>query len=135
MIRLLLMAVLLTACSSQAQTVRDYTATCTGLQLSVDSIEYRPDVTRLYGSLIGTPHTSSRIDDIVLFTGKSSMNSTDVDGIDIKRWFQWEDDGRIPVEIDFPIMKPLKFFTVKVSTPHGEATWTIKRQSRKAGKK
>ena len=96
------------------------------LTLVADSIMFRDDVTRLYGKLRGTPHTSSRIDSMILTApGDIAALCTDLDGADLRRWFQWEDDGLIPVEIDFPAMKPVGTATVTVCGPRGESTWII----------
>ena len=43
----------------------------------------------------------------------------------MKRWFQWEDDGAIEVEIDFPAMKQLKSFTIISKGPKGESRAVI----------
>lgn len=75
------------------------------LSVKVDSVSLRPDLARVYGRLIGTPHTSDRIDNAVIESGKKRYKATDIDGIDFKRYFQWEDEGVILVEIDFPPMK------------------------------
>lgn len=75
------------------------------LSVKVDSISLRPDLARVYGKLIGTPHTSDRVDSAVIESGKKRYKATDIDGIDFKRYFQWEDEGVILVEIDFPPMK------------------------------
>lgn len=77
------------------------------LSFVVDSIDFRQDLTRLYGRVLGRPHTSQRIDGIKMNTQSSSCEATDIDGVDFKRWFQWEDDGVIPVEVDFQAMKPV----------------------------
>lgn len=92
------------------------------ITFKVEAIDYRPDLIRVYGSLVGRPHTAERIDNLVLVTadGKQYV-ATDIEGVDFKRWFQWEDDGSIAVEIDFPPMKALKGFTLKSSGPKGES--------------
>lgn len=97
------------------------------IEFAVDNIEYRQDLTRLYGRLMGRPHTSCRVDNITLTSGKIDYTATDIDGIDFKRWFQWEDDGSIAVEIDFPRMKRRDTFTITISTPRGVRTFHIKR--------
>ncbi len=66
------------------------------LPLVVDRMAYRSDLTRLYGRLVGRPHTSCRVDAVSLTAGKRVYTATDIDGVDFKRWFQWEDDGEIP---------------------------------------
>ena len=96
------------------------------LTLVVDRMDYRSDLTRLYGRFVGRPHTSCRVDAVSLMVGKRVYTATDIDGVDFKRWFQWEDDGEIPVEIDFPKMKRRKAFTVTVDTPRGACVFNIK---------
>lgn len=102
-------------------------STSTGvLAFTADSIMFRNDVTRLYGKLKGMPHTSSRIDSLTMtLSGGNKTASTDIDGVDMRRWFQWEDDGLIPVEIDFPPMKRQPSATIEVAGPHGESQWKI----------
>ncbi|MDE5839013.1 MAG: hypothetical protein K2H39_08160 [Paramuribaculum sp.] len=92
-------------------------------ELICDSVDFRADLTRVYGKLTGTPHTSHRIDAVKLQTG--GLAATDIDGVDFKRWFQWEDDGAIPVEIDFPPMKERSSIVIEAITPRGTAIWTI----------
>lgn len=112
--------------TSQAKTLRNLRATSTGsIEFVADSIEFRPDVTRLYGKLKGRPHTANRIDVMKGTFGKITYNSTDIDGVDMKRWFQWEDDGLIPVEIDFPVIKTETSFIVDLDGPRGESQWII----------
>lgn len=96
------------------------------LTLVVDRMDYRSDLTRLYGRLVGRPHTSCRVDAVSLTAGKRVYTATDIDGVDFKRWFQWEDEGEIPVEIDFPKMKRKKAFTLMVDTPRGKCEFNIK---------
>lgn len=115
--------------STNARVVKGYKSKSTGVNaLVVDSIDFRKGLTRVYGKLKGKPHTSDRIDKITL---KGSINPkgcemTDIDGIDAKRWYQWEDSGEIAVEIDFPVCSnkagESKFFVVG---PKGESVWTI----------
>lgn len=92
----------------------------------IEKIDYRDDLTRVYGFLIGKPHTSGRIDEMIFVasTGEK-LDATDIDGIDMKRWFQWEDDNAIYVEIDFPPMKIQSEFTILLSGPKGPSKWTI----------
>ena len=95
-------------------------------ELKVDSIDYRSDLTRVYGTLTGTPHTSHRIDAIKM--QHNGAIATDVDGIDFKRWFQWEEDGELRVEIDFPVMKQRSAFVMEATTPRGTTVWTVETQ-------
>lgn len=80
---------------------------------TVDSVSYRPNVTRVYCRVIGKPHTSQRIDSVRCLAGKA----TDIDPLYFGRAFQWEDEGEISLEIDFPPMTQcarrinLTFFT------------------------
>ncbi len=92
----------------------------------IEKIDYRDDLTRVYGFLIGKPHTSGRIDEMIFVasTGEK-LDATDIDGIDMKRWFQCEDDNAIYVEIDFPPMKIQSEFTIMLSGPKGPSKWTI----------
>lgn len=115
------------ACSAGARTTvrRHITAKTTGAPLFLaDSIAYRPDLTRLYGRISGQPHTSGRIDSIRI-SAPAIAPATDIDGVDFKRWFQWEDDGMIPLEIDFPAMRPAAKLTIQVITSRGPAVWII----------
>lgn len=118
---------MLFAASAGSKTVRKYSTSCTGpLTMVCDSIDYRADLTRVYGRLTGRPHTSNRIDGLVLVSGGNTFVSTDIDGVDMKRWFQWEDDGSILVEIDFAPMSPRIEMVVKAAGPHGESQWKIR---------
>lgn len=106
------------------------------LTFLADSVDFRSDLTRVYGRLSGRPHTSNRIDFIsVRPTEGKQSESTDIDGVDMKRWFQWEDDGIIPVEIDFPAMSPQNNMVITVQGPRGESIWKLTNRSKKSGKK
>lgn len=74
------------------------------LHATVDKINNsnRDGVTRISCTLIGNPHTSSRVDSCTLIVNGQAYGSVDIDGVDFKRYFQWEDDGQIPIEVDFP---------------------------------
>ena len=37
-----------------------------------------------------------------LIVDGEAFGSLDIDGVDFQRYFQWEESGQIPVEIDFP---------------------------------
>lgn len=116
--------------STEAKVVKDYvSASDNTLSFQVDSIDYRSDLTRIYGKLIGKPHTSNRIDGVT-FTGiGSAVTATDIDGVDFQRYFQWEDDGQIPVEIDFPVLKTADEVQILFMTVHGPTTTTVKKKS------
>ncbi len=104
------------------------------LTLSVDSIDFRSDLTRLYGKLIGLPHSSHRVDAAAMLSGKAVLQSDDIDGVDFKRYFQWEDEGVIPIEIDFPAVKKFSAATVELDTPRGKSITRIKKSSKAAKK-
>lgn len=57
---------------------------------------------RLTVCVVGIPHTSQRIDSVDLVMGSKIVKATDVDGVDFERYFQFEDQGVIMLEIDFP---------------------------------
>lgn len=60
-------------------------------------------VSRLGVSLIGIAHTSSRIDSAHIHRSNGAIcAASDIDGVDFQRYFQWEDDGLIDIELDFP---------------------------------
>lgn len=100
----------------------------TGITLTVDSIDFRRDLTRIYGSLNGQPNTAQRLDSIMLsLSGLKVMQADDIDGVDMQRWFQWEESGLIPVEIDFgPIGKSPREMIMRAVTPRGTVVWTIR---------
>lgn len=69
----LIAAIALTAAAG-ARTLREYTAMpLPGARypftLTVDSIEFRYDLVRLYGHLLATPHASARIDGFTIRLG------------------------------------------------------------------
>lgn len=89
------------------------------INLIIDSIDFREDLTRLYGRMIGVPHTSQKINRMEMKVGASVFNAEDIDGIDFERWFQWEDDGVISIEVDFKAMQPVKSGTLIIETARG----------------
>lgn len=125
------------AVCAHADDVRLSSATSTGsLTFLADSVDFRPDLTRVYGRLSGRPHTSNRIDFIYVRPAQGTQaESTDIDGVDMKRWFQWEDDGIIPVEIDFPAMSPQSGMVITVEGPRGESVWKLSNRPKTAAKK
>lgn len=89
------------------------------INLIIDSIDFREDLTRLYGRMIGVPHTSQKINRMEMKVGSSVFNAEDIDGVDFERWFQWEDDGVISIEVDFKAMQPVKSGTLIIETARG----------------
>lgn len=130
---MILSAAALVSCAS-ARTVKDYTTsgqpTANRLILTVDSIDFRKDLTRMYGKITGRPNTSDRFDRITLVKPDGVMvESTDIDGVDMERWFQWEEDGRINLEIDFPAMKATDKLIINTFSPKGDGNWTVSREA------
>lgn len=130
---MILSAAVLVSCAS-ARTVKDYTTsgqpTANRLILTVDSIDFRKDLTRVYGKITGRPNTSDRFDRITLVKPDGVMvESTDIDGVDMERWFQWEEDGRINLEIDFPAMKATDKLIINTFSPKGDGNWTVSREA------
>lgn len=120
---------------AEAKVVKGFTSTqnqSSGyITFKVESVDYRDDLTRVYARLQGRPHTSERIDELVIILPSGrSYKSTDIDGVDMKRWFQWEDNGNIEVEIDFPVIAESNSFSIKSSGPKGISQTNI----RKTGK-
>lgn len=70
----------------------------------ISDVIYKSDdnLTRVCGNLIGRPHTAARIDGVTLKSAGAVIKANDIDGVDFERYFQWEDDGNIYIEIDFP---------------------------------
>jgi hypothetical protein len=121
-------AVCLTAAVAQARVVRQYrVAHGAHIAVKVDSVDYRSDLTRVYGKLIGKPHTSQRIDSISLAVDGSTFRAADIDGVDFRRWFQWEEAGTIAVEIDFEAMTQVSSGKLIITTARGVDTLRIDR--------
>ncbi|MCM1483179.1 MAG: hypothetical protein NC043_02510 [Muribaculaceae bacterium] len=116
---------------SRAVRLKGYKSTSGGgnITILVDSIDFRKDLTRAYVRFKGRPHTSSRIDALTVTVpaNAASVSMTDIDGVDAKRWFQWEDDGMIDIEVDFPAMKPSDKVIFTAETPYGKTQCTAVR--------
>lgn len=85
------------------------------------------NVNRLAVDLLSASHTSSRIDSVaVKLRDGRRYKSTDIDGVDFERYFQWEDEGIISIELDFPktgvyaLGDSIIFYTV-----HGEYRFAL----------
>lgn len=98
------------------------------LVVEVDSALVRPGLVRMYCRVCGQPHTSQRIDAVTLVREDDLCSqATDIDGVDFKRWFQWEDSGVINIEIDFVALPARGSGQVmRFSTPKGEAVVTFR---------
>lgn len=89
--------------------------------LSITSVTEKTDdgIIRYGAALTGLPHTAMRIDSITVKDDYGRVKATDIDGIDFQRWFQWEDDGRIDIEIDIPRTRIAKGAVLVLYTPRG----------------
>ncbi|MCF0213440.1 MAG: hypothetical protein HUK13_03185 [Muribaculaceae bacterium] len=96
--------------------------------VTVKSVDFRKDLLRVTCVLQGRPNTSQRIDGVRLYvSGKKYYEATDIDGVDLKRYFQWEEDGKITVEIDFKATYlSLKRFDLVFETPLGTYRYQVK---------
>ena len=78
---------------------------------------------RLTVGVVGIPHTSQRIDSVDLVMGSKIVKATDIDGVDFERYFQFEDQGVIMLEIDFPFKGVIpKTATLVFHTVKGDVT-------------
>lgn len=100
-------------------------------RVAVDSVVFTDEYTRLYGKLYGKPHTSCKIEDITICVEKTNYQASDVEGFDLKRWFQWEDSGIIPIEIDFSPMKATDNFTLTFSSSRQIMTWSVTNKNKR----
>lgn len=130
MIHKLLVSLFALACMAMpvsGKMLRNITTSTEGTPvLMIDSIDCRKDLVRVYGKLTGTPHTSSRIDRVSLIVEGATLESTDIDGVDFGRYFQWEDEGVINIELDFPAIRKMPpEGQIVMTTPRGtsKATW------------
>ncbi|MDE6080439.1 MAG: hypothetical protein K2G35_10300 [Duncaniella sp.] len=103
-------------------------ATDGGESFSVDSIDFRKDLTRVYGRLTGRPHTSGRIDTVEMENRGRKLVADDIDGVDFNRYYQYEDEGVILLEIDFPAMKPAEGAVLIFTGPQFTHTTRISRR-------
>lgn len=97
-----------------------------GMTLRVDSIDFRKDLTRAYCRISGKPHTAHRIDAVTLTAGTRVLAATDIDGIEMKHYFQFEDDGSIALEIDFPATASARKGSLTFVTPQGALTYSFR---------
>ncbi len=113
----------------KAHVVKGYaTGTDPIIKVKVDSVDYRSNLTRVYCKIIGRPHTAQRIDEAqIVVTGKT-YQAGDIDGVDFRRYFQWEDEGSINIEIDFPPLKSMKTFHLILKTVRGISDTTVRKK-------
>lgn len=102
--------------------------------LVIDSIDFRSDLTRVYGHIDSRPNTSACINSFVLNADNTPFRATDIDGFDFERRFQWEETGVLPIEIDFPVIKgvrPTASLNIVAATDRGPYCWNITRKAKK----
>ncbi len=79
------------------------------------------NATRFIVDLVSVPNTSSRIDSATWIADGRRCLANDIDGVDFQRYFQWEEDGVVRVEIDFPRLKRLpRNSRIVLHTVHGD---------------
>ena len=124
---------LVIALAANGRTLYDYAAipmqgSNMPFTFTVDSIEMRSDVARIYGHIYGTPHTSARIDGFFIKPSARAVppgtkiieeEATDIDGFEFTHRFQWEDNGDIPVEIDFNPFPEADVYFMRITHPNG----------------
>lgn len=93
-------------------------------------------VSRIEVYLLSTPSTSSRIDSVTLVNNNRRFTASDIDGVDFNRYFQWEDNGEILVEVDFPKQQKFgKDASVIFHTVYGDVSAPVKTVKVKGGSK
>lgn len=86
----------------------------------IDSIDFRKDLTRIYGRFIGTPHVGIKIKQILLTTNFNAQYfATDTDGFDLDKYFQFEETPTFNVEIDFEPIQPIPWVEITFVTANG----------------
>lgn len=134
-------AIAATALTASADIIRDYDAMPTKgsnnpVTIQIDSIDFRTDLVRVYGHIYGRPHTSMRIDSFFIKpdahsvapgTDLSEAEATDIDGFEFTHRFQFEDDGDIPIEIDFPPLVKSDVYFMRITHPGGFYGLTIRK--------
>lgn len=89
-------------------------------------------VTRITVRLTSLPNTASRVDSVSLYTCDGrKFSALDIDGIDFKRYFQWEETGQINVDVDFPRQNRLGCSRLVFHTVYGDFTGKVSGGCRK----
>lgn len=95
----------------------------------VDSIDFRPDLTRIYGKISGTPHIAINVKQIVLSTdGHNAFTPTDTDGLELDKYFQFEEMPTFNVEFDFEPMTPSNIIKIVFLTANGSLMYQYSTQ-------
>lgn len=123
---LALASVCILACGvhSQHVAVKDVPA----FAVEYAGMQVKPDdgLTRLQLKLIGISHTAGRIDSVYVFgADRVGVAATDIDGVDFGRWFQWEDEPVIVIELDLPGVAYTGWETLTFYGPRGNVSCKI----------
>lgn len=108
------------SCMAQCRPVAASGKPTPQMRVEIDSVDFRPDLTRVYCRAIGRPHTAHRIDAAEIRAIGVKAAAGDIDGVDFSRYFQWEENGVIPLEIDFPPMHESSTVQIGFTTVYGE---------------
>lgn len=74
----------------------------TRLNIVPDKSKKTDEGIRLTMCVMGMPHTAQRIDSVDLHVAGKVYKANDIDPIEFEKYFQFEDDGLVVLEIDFP---------------------------------
>ena len=89
-------------------------------EVRVDSIDFRDDLTRLYGRFTGTPHVAIKVMEAVLTTdSECRLAATDSDGFELDRYFQFEEIPSFNIELDFAATRPAQVIDLTLITAKG----------------
>lgn len=73
-----------------------------GFEFTVDSVDFRTDLTRVYGRFSGTPHVGVCVRQVIFTVpGKQNLMANDTDRFDLDKYFQFEEDPQFNAEMDF----------------------------------
>lgn len=102
----------------------------TALVTGVDNTNNQ-GTTRISFELVSAPNTSSRIDSIAMINGAGRNLASDIDGVDFSRYFQWEEDGILKIEADFPrTYKLADDASIVIYTVHGDIKATLPKKKK-----
>ncbi|MCM1297510.1 MAG: hypothetical protein NC311_18380, partial [Muribaculaceae bacterium] len=72
-----------------------------------------------------------RIDSAHIVDRGTKLRAIDIDGVDFARYFQWEDDGVVNIDIDFPRLRRIsREASIVIHTVHGDITAPIPLQKK-----
>ena len=116
-------SVCLLACGVQSRSVSVKDLPAMSVEYTGSQIIADDGLTRMQLRLLGHPHTAARIDSAYLFGVDSvGVRAVDIDGVDFGRWFQWEDEAVIDIELDFPGISHTDGETIVFYGPRGNVS-------------